>query len=338
MKRSCVVAFFFACFAGAAAFARPPLTAQHPPITALAFAPDGKAVVSGSQAGIEVRSWPDLKRVKSLKTHLAHVHDLAFSPDGSTLAAAGGSPGESGQVEWFAWPAGESRGHIGAHDDLVYRVAWIPSRVDVERGEERLVTASADHLVMLHSRQEGSKPVKLSGHSRTVLAAVFLPDGKTVVSAGVDQSLRVWDVSTGRLLRTLDNHTAAVNDLAVRQLPPLPEGEGATDPPLVASAAADRTVRLWQPTIGRLVRFARLPSAALDIEWTSDGRLVASCVDGRVRVLDPKTVKIVADLPALDGWAYSLALSPDNRSALVGGIGGVLRVVTFPETAATGLR
>jgi WD40 repeat protein len=213
------------------------------------------------------------------------------------------------------WPDGPAGGSHTAHNDLIYRIAM---RAD----GKGYATASADHLVFVHHHRE-PKQIKLGGHSRAVLAIAFLPDSKTLVSAGVDQSLRVWNAAEGMLIRTLDNHTAPVHELAVRPA----SGEG---PPLVASAGADRTVRLWQPTIGRLVRFARLPSQPLALAWTKDGaRLVCSSVDGRVRVLDPDTVQVVNDLAALDGWAYSLALSPDDRFAVVGGPGGSLKVVSL---------
>src|SRR5262245_30852993 len=51
-----------------------------PPITALAFAPDSKSLLAGSQAGVRQLSWPELKPLGTLKTTLASVHDLAFSP------------------------------------------------------------------------------------------------------------------------------------------------------------------------------------------------------------------------------------------------------------------
>ncbi len=40
-------------------------TAAEPPITALRFSPEGDAVVIGSQAGVYVRSWPDLKQTRA---------------------------------------------------------------------------------------------------------------------------------------------------------------------------------------------------------------------------------------------------------------------------------
>src|SRR5262245_12613981 len=157
-----------------------------PPITAAAFTPDGKQVVLGSQAGIEVRSWPDLKAASRIDTELSHVHDLAFSPDGKQLLAAGGSPGKSGAVEVLSWPNGKLVRRIAEHKDLVYRVAWSPDG-------SRWATASADASCRVYAANTGKPVARFDGHSRPVLALDFFPDGKTVVSVGVDQTLQLWE-------------------------------------------------------------------------------------------------------------------------------------------------
>src|SRR5262249_24701388 len=95
-----------------------------PPVTAVVFTPDGRAVVVGSRAGLEGRTWPELEKVRTLATELAHVHDLAFAPDGKSLAAAGGAPAQSGVVELFRWPDGGLLHRMKLHRDLVYAVAW----------------------------------------------------------------------------------------------------------------------------------------------------------------------------------------------------------------------
>ena len=89
-------------------------------------------------------------------------------------------------------------------------------------------------------------------------------DGKTLVSAGVDQSVRVWDLESAKLIRSLNQHTKPVHALALR-----PTEVGL---PMVASAAGDRTIRLWQPTIGRMVRYVRLDAEPLNIAWQSVNR------------------------------------------------------------------
>lgn len=283
-----------------------------PPITAIDLAPDGNSIVVGSQAGIRILSVPKLDLERKLPTRLQQVHDLQFSPDGKALAVAGGIPAETGEVELFHWPDGTLQGRYKPHDDLVYAVAW-------SRDGSQWATAGLDRSVYFHGRVDR----QMKGHSRGVRCLAFLPDGGNLLSGGIDNSLRVWNLKTGKLRRTLDNHKAPVVDLAVR-----PAQDGL---PMIASAGEDKTIRFWQPTIGRLVRFARLPSAPLAIAWTLDGRrLCASCRDGHLRIVDPDTVEIVADLPALDGWAYSLAVTRDGKHAIVAGEQSQVVVVDLP--------
>ncbi len=300
-----------------------PGSAAEPPITALAFAPDGRSVLAGSQAGLEVRAWPSLKKQRALATKLVHIHDLAFAPDGTILAAAGGSPSESGAVELFHWPGGELIRRDDIHDDLVYAISW-------RRDSKAIATASLDRTVQIQSYETGASLRILRGHSRGVLAVAYLPNGRTLVSAGIDQSLRVWDTQTGRVLHRLENHTGAVLSLALR--PGQPEGSE----PVVASIGADRTVRFWQPARGRMVRLARLPSQPQALAWARKGNAVAvACTDGHVRVIDPGTAALEADLPALKGRAFSLAATGDGVSFLVGGQGGQLRRVIDPRSQSS---
>jgi WD40 repeat protein len=290
-----------------------------PPITALAFTPDGKSVVVGSQAGLEVRSWPELERVRTLATELAHVHDLAFAPDGKTLAAVGGAPAERGKVELYRWPDWGLAHRTSPHRDLIYAVAW--------RSDSAVfATASADRMVVLHETASARKIRTLEGHSRGVLAVAFLPGDAELITAGIDENLRLWNADSGQVLRTFTNHTRPVHDLKVRP------GDKSAAPPLIVSVSDDRTVRLWQPTVGRLMRFVRLESAPLAVAWTTDGgAILAACKDGRLRVVDPATVEVLENLAVLDGIAYSLAVAPDG-SVLVGGQNGQLRRLVLKRT------
>lgn len=292
--------------------------AAEPPVTALAFTPDGKQVLAGSQSGIEVRAWPGLQKQKSLKTGLPNVHDLAFSPDGKWLLAAGGSPGEYGAVEVYSWPGAKRESVVKQHDDPVYAVAWKPD-------SSGWISAGLDHALVVCERGKRNAVRTISGHSRGVKAVAVLPDGGTLISGGIDNSLRVWSLNTGKPVRSFNNHTKPIHDLAVR---PNRHNDAL---PMVVTASADSTVRLWQPTIGRMVRFVRLKrSVPLAVCWVPDGtRILAACSDGHLRVVDPDTVRILRDVVVLKGWAYSVAVHSAGRAAAVGGTNGVVRRVTL---------
>ncbi len=279
-------------------------TTAAPPITAATYTPDRRAALVGSQAGIEVRSWPELKVAGNIKTELINVHDLSFSPNGKTLLAAGGSPGEAGIVEVFSWPDAERLQCISQHLDLVYRVCWSPDG-------KNFATAGADGVCRVFDLETGKCLVRYEGHSRAVLAIVYLPDGKGIVSAGADQTLQLWDSGTGKHLRTLNNHLAAVNDLAVQPGTKM-------EVPVVVTVSDDRTVRLWQPTIGRLMRFARLESPARCVAWSADGQqILVGCNDGTLQSIDAATV-VTTQKDKFAGRIHAL-VARDQDQWLVGG-------------------
>ncbi len=288
-----------------------------PPITALTFSPDGKSVVACSQAGLHIYDPQTLKRQRTIPVQARNIHALAFSPDGNRLAVGGGNPATTGTIEIFSWPNGKSLRTLSEHRDSVTAIAW--------QNPASLASASLDRDIMLWDLRTGTPTQRLKGHSRGVSALCFLEDKQTLVTTGVDQNVRVWNLTTGELIRSLNNHTLPAHDLALR-----PKQTGL---PLVASASDDRTVRLWQPTIGRMVKFARLKAAPLKVAWLNNGTtIVTACADGTIRLIDPDSVEVTQEIPALNGWAYALALHPTDASIIVGGPNAqIKRVITKPS-------
>jgi WD40 repeat protein len=296
------------CVLALLAFSNSPLLAASP-LTAVAFAPDGKHVAFGSQQGIELRTWPELTVVRSIDTQLDQVHDLRFSPDGRMLLAAGGSPAEVGTVEVRAWPSQENVRRIPLHEDVVYRVAWSPDG-------SKWATASGDGTCCVVDTQSGAKVVRYVGHSRPILSVNFSKDAKSILSVGVDQTLRLWDSSNGEHQRTLDNHVGTINAIAVR--PETANEQLAAQPMTVATISEDRTVRIWQPSIGRLVRFAKLTSIPRALTWSTTGdRIYVGSNDGRLHEIDPDSMEIVHQFEALDGRIHDVAIDPTGQHLLV---------------------
>ncbi len=288
------------------------------PVTALAFAPSGDVLVVGSQVGIRAAAWPSLRTEQERDIGFAQVHDLKFSPNGHSLLVVGGAAGEYGQWRLVSWPALEPIASTQAHDDAIHSAVWL--------SDDRFVTGSADNNLLEWRRAEGGFQVvqELQGHSRRVLSVETVGEPTLLVSAGVDQVLRVWELGKSQVadhpLRNLDNHTGAVVDLAAQP--------GDRPLPYLASASIDRTVRLWQPSIGRLVRFARLPVEPCSLAWRPDGeRIAVGCADGKLRIINPNTVQIEQTLDALDGWVFEVAAAADGSFAVGGTAGALVRVI-----------
>ena len=134
-------------------------------------------------------------------------------------------------------------------------------------------------------------------------SVAFTPDGGRAVSAGVDESLRLWDLETGRELAALLGHQGPVFSVAVS-----PDGR------LAASGGVDRVLRIWdleRREEAKLLLGHDEPVWSLTFSPDS-GRLISAGSDEVVRVWDLETGLEVGspdrtfaagrtDLPAEDG-------------------------------------
>jgi WD40 repeat protein len=116
----------------------------------------------------------------------------------------------------------------------------------------------------------------LEGHTSWVRACAVTPDGRRVISASDDRTLKVWDLDTGRALATLDAH-AAVRACAVT-----PDGRR------VVSGAHDCTLKVWDLDTGRVLATLGGHTHGLRAcAVTPDGRhVVSASVDRTLKVWD----------------------------------------------------
>ena len=101
-----------------------------------------------------------------------------------------------------------------------------------------------------------------------------MPDGQRAVSASEDNSMKVWDLASGRAVRTLEGHSGGVWGVAVT-----PDGQRAV------SASSDNTLKVWDLETGAPLATFTCDGAALCCAWADGRRLVAGDAGGRVYFL-----------------------------------------------------
>ncbi|MCJ1462809.1 hypothetical protein MMC07_001412 [Pseudocyphellaria aurata] len=151
--------------------------------------------------------------------------------------------------------------------------------------------------------------MKLEGHTGSTNAVAFSQDGWLLASGSWDQTIRLWDPTTGQEVQKMEGHTSKVNAVVFSQ-----------DDSLLASGSHDRTIRLWDPTTGQEVR--KLEGHTSDVHsvrFSQDGSLLASgSRDQTVRLWDPATGQEVRKLEGHIHSVEAVTFSPDG-SLLVSG-------------------
>ena len=305
---------------------RGPLPAAAHPILALAITPDDSYVACGRGNKLAVY---DL-RVPRLDGELvdpalasagfpgaAHedlIRSLAFDRQGDFLASGGFRT-----VKLWRRPRASAQPDIASQE---------PARcVAVSPDGQLLALGTAVGTIELHDLA-GKQPVKvLAKHDAAVTGLAFAADGSRLYSAGLDKTVRAWDVSSGA---AAGKQTTPAE---VRALCLLPGGNQ------VATGEADGVVRIWntaaflivpkaatpQPLARELKGHAKAVIAIALLSSPKGARLVSGSEDGHLRIWDLASGNTIGDLDH-GGPVTAVAASPDGRRCASAGANGVARL------------
>lgn len=267
-------------------------------VPCVAFSPDGESIAYSGRAGyrISLWKWRTEAKVRDLPYTERAASSLVYSPDGKTIAAA------DDDGKWIRlWDAatGQLRRTITPAD-----LSYQPGLAYTKNGKFLLASSDGSKAVYVFDATTGKCCRVFETAPLTVSDVAVSHDGRQVaVLAG--QSLRLWDIGSGRALGgESGGHTNNVGAVAFS-----PNGS------LVATASSDGTVRIWNPRTARQEHVLRHEHLVRAIAFSPDGRMLAtSSYEDSVRLWDTASGCELFHLCGHGESSYlALCFPPDGR-------------------------
>jgi RNA polymerase sigma factor (sigma-70 family) len=324
---------------------------RHNEVNSLVFAGDGTTLVSGMGGSIRLWNWKTGQERLPFGGHHAYVCDVALSPDGRTVATAGGDK----VIRLWSTASGQEVGRLEGHEGQVNAVAFSPDgralasgsydktvRLwDVARAREKHRFTELQGIHALAFSPDGKVLAAgdyYHGHvclwdlpacklrrrwqqEGGVMALAFSPDGQTLATAtalnklkeSLDARIHLWRVDTGKELRRLTGHTAWIYAVAFS-----PDGQ------LLASSGSDKGIRLWDTATGKeLRRLGPDRDYVHGVAFSPDGKLLASTNgyrDQTILLWEVATGRERLALPGHRDYVHVVAFSRDGRTLVSGGM------------------
>ena len=189
-----------------------------------------------------------------------------------------------------------------------------------------LVSTSFDYTAVVWDSGSMKELKQLIGHNAAVNTAAFSPDGRWLATAGDDNQILLWDVSTLRgpqvqlVPRPLDGHTAKVVDLAF-----------SADGKYLASASWDRRVGIWDISALKLKHYLSGHQGPVNTaKFSGDGRYVYSGgADGHIRLWRFATGEYLRSVVRNGFGINVMDLSPELNVLAYGGSNGMMRSISI---------
>jgi WD40 repeat protein len=155
------------------------------------------------------------------------------------------------------------------------------------------------------------------GHTGWVSRVAFSPDGLQIVSGSEDQTLKVWDATTGQEILTLKGHTDGVEGVAFS-----PDGKR------IVSGSSDHTLKVWDATAGQEIRTLKGHTGWVgEVAFSPDGKqIVSGSGDQTLKVWDATAGQEIRTLKGHTDGVGCVAFSPDGKRIVSGSFDQTLKL------------
>jgi WD40 repeat protein len=303
------------------------------PVRGVAISPDNATVAVGrgnqlntyvAATGAHAKTFagPGLKLPDgkpAVAAHISLVESMVYSPDGKTLAT-----GSFQELKLWDTATGALRQTLTGFADRVTSIAFSADGkyfatgggAATEDGEVKLFEAAGGKLLL---------DVK-NGHSDTVFGVSFSPDGTKLASCGADKFVKVWEVPTGKLLKSFEGHTNHVMDVGWK-----PDGK------FLASGGADNNVKIWDYEKGEQSRTINAHQKQVT-RLTFIGKtptFLTTSGDQLVKMWNAENGGNMRSFSGGTDFLYAVSASSDGKLVAAGGEEGIVRLYNG-ESAAPG--
>lgn len=160
----------------------------------------------------------------------------------------------------------------------------------------------------------------INKHTGYINYLTISPDGKTLVSASADKSIKIWEMPSGKEVRTVIEDYLPINHFVIRQ-----------ENRKIATISNNNQIKIWDFTTGKeILTISGHDSSVNHLVISPDGKkLISASADSKIKIWDFTTGKEVLTISGHESFVNYLIISPDGRKLVSADADGKIKIWDF---------